>query len=43
MAVGEALLAGRTIAMQAAETNRPEGKAYNQILVSGSLDMDSVR
>ena len=31
MAVGEALLAGRTVAMQAAETNRPEGKAYNQI------------
>ena len=31
MAVGEALLTGRTIAMQAAETNRPEGKAYNQI------------
>jgi hypothetical protein len=31
MAVGEALLAGRTLAMKAAETNRPEGKAYNQI------------
>src|SRR5262245_51966357 len=31
MAVGEALATGRTIAMKAAETNRPEGKAYNQI------------
>jgi hypothetical protein len=30
MAVGEALLCGRHVAMQAAETNRPEGKAYNQ-------------
>jgi hypothetical protein len=31
MAVGEALLAGRTLAMQKAETNRPEGKGYNQV------------
>jgi hypothetical protein len=29
--VGEALLAGRTIAMRGAETNRPEGKGYNQL------------
>jgi hypothetical protein len=31
MAVGEALVAGRAMAMQGAKTNRPEGKGYNQL------------
>jgi hypothetical protein len=31
MQVGEALMAGRTLAMNAAQTNRPEGKGYNQL------------
>jgi hypothetical protein len=31
MAVGEALVAGRTIAMTGAKTNRPEGRAYTEL------------
>jgi len=31
MIVGEALVMGRTVAMNAAQTNRPEGRAYTEI------------
>src|SRR6478752_5332724 len=31
MAVGEALVAGRSMAMKGAGTNRPEGRGYNQL------------